>query len=71
MYFVCKLTGGIEGTLAFKFQPVGKQTTLYFTLAYMVPSALFAKLAEPAFKELSMHEVDCLLANLKPVLPFS
>lgn len=69
-YFVCKLTGGIEGTLTFKFQPVGKQTNLFFTLAYTVPSALFAKLPEPAFKELSIHEVDCLLANLKTVLPF-
>ncbi len=67
---VCKLTGGIEGTLTFKFQPVAKQTTVYFTVAYTIPTTLFDKLPEPAFKELSVHEIDCLLANLKTVIPF-
>jgi uncharacterized protein YndB with AHSA1/START domain len=69
---VCKLAGGIEGTLTFKFQPVGKQTTLYFAVAYTIPTPLLEqfKLPEPAFKELSVHEIDCLLANLKTVIPF-
>jgi len=67
---VCKLTGGLEATLTFKFQPVAKQTTVYFTVAYTIPTPLLTKLPEPAFKELSLHEIDCLLANLKTVLPF-
>jgi carbon monoxide dehydrogenase subunit G len=71
--FVTKLMGGIEGTLTFKFQPVGKQTTVYFTVAYTIPTPLLTKfpmLTEPTFKELSVHEIDCLLANLKTVIPF-
>jgi len=67
---VWKLTGGIEGTLTFRFQPVSKQTTVAFTVAYTIPAPLLAKLPEPAFKELSVHEIDCLLANLKTVIPF-
>jgi carbon monoxide dehydrogenase subunit G len=67
---VCKLTGGIEGTLTFKFEPVVKETTVFFTVTYTVPAALLSKLPEPAFKELSVHEIDCLLANLKTVMPF-
>lgn len=67
---VCKLTGGIEGTLTFKFQPMDKQTTVFFTVAYAIPTPLLEKLPEPAFKELSVHEIDCLLANLKTVIPF-
>jgi uncharacterized protein YndB with AHSA1/START domain len=67
---VCKLTGGIEGTLTFKFQPVAKETTVYLTVAYTIPAAVLTKFPEPAFKELSVHEIDCLLANLKTVIPF-
>jgi uncharacterized protein YndB with AHSA1/START domain len=67
---VCKLTGGIEGTLTFKFQPLAKQTPVFFTVAYTIPTPLLDKLPEPAFKELSVHEIDCLLANLKTVIPF-
>ncbi len=67
---VCKLTGGIEGTLTFKFEPIAKETTILLTVAYTVPAALLTKLPEPAFKELSVHEIDCLLANLKTVIPF-
>ena len=70
---VCKLTGGIEGTLTFKFQPGANQTMVYFTLAYTIPTALlskFPKVPEAAFKELSLHEIDCLLANMKTVIPF-
>jgi hypothetical protein len=67
---VCKLTSGIEGTLTFKFEPIAKETTVFFTVAYTVPTALLTKLPEPAFKELSAHEADCLLANLKTVIPF-
>jgi hypothetical protein len=68
--FVCKLTGGIEGTLTFKFQLVGTQTTVFFTVAYTIPTPLLGKLPAPAFQELSVHEIDCLLANLKTVIPF-
>jgi carbon monoxide dehydrogenase subunit G len=67
---VCKLTGGIEGMLTFKFEPAVLATTVFVTVAYTVPSALFAKLPEAAFTELSVHEIDCLLANLKTVIPF-
>jgi uncharacterized protein YndB with AHSA1/START domain len=67
---VCKLTGGIEGTLAFKFEPAALVTTVFVTVAYTVPTALLTKLPEVAFTELSVHEVDCLLANLKTVIPF-
>lgn len=67
---VCKLTGGIEGTLTFKFEPAILATTVFFTVAYTVPTALLTKLPEVAFTELSVHEIDCLLANLKTVIPF-
>ncbi len=70
---VTKLTGGIEGTLTFKFQPGTNQTMVYFTIAYTIPTPLlskFPKLPEPAFKELSLHEIDCLLANMKTVIPY-
>jgi uncharacterized protein YndB with AHSA1/START domain len=67
---VCKLTGGIEGTLTFKFEPVAKETTVFFIVAYTIPTALLSKLPEVAFTELSVHEIDCLLANLKTVIPF-
>jgi carbon monoxide dehydrogenase subunit G len=73
MRIVCKLTGGIEGTLTFKFQPVASATMVSFTVAYTVPTVLlnrFPKLAEPVFKELGLHEIDCLLANMKTVIPF-
>jgi carbon monoxide dehydrogenase subunit G len=56
---VCKLTGGIEGTLTFTFEPAVLATTVLVT-----------KLPEVAFTELSVHEIDCLLANLKTVIPF-
>jgi uncharacterized protein YndB with AHSA1/START domain len=70
---VCKLTGGIEGTLTFKFQPAATATMVYFTLAYTLPTLLlnkYPKFPETAFKELSLHEIDCLLANMKTVIPF-
>jgi uncharacterized protein YndB with AHSA1/START domain len=67
---VCKLTGGIEGSLTFKFQPLAKQTTVFLTVAYTIPTPLLDKLPEPAFKDLSIHDIDCLLANMKTVIPF-
>jgi carbon monoxide dehydrogenase subunit G len=67
---VCKLTGGIEGTLTFKFEPAVLATTVFLAIAYTVPTALVTKLPEVAFTELSVHEIDCLLANLKTVVPF-
>jgi uncharacterized protein YndB with AHSA1/START domain len=67
---VCKLMGGIEGTLTFTFEPSVLATTVFLTIAYTIPTALFAKLPEVAFTELSVHEIDCLLANLKTVIPF-
>ena len=69
-HIVCKLTGGIEGTLTFKFEPAVLATTVFFTVAYTVPTALLTKLPEVAFTELSVHEIDCLLANMKTVIPF-
>jgi carbon monoxide dehydrogenase subunit G len=67
---VCKLTGGIEGTLTFTFEPAVLATTVFSTVAYVIPTALVTKLPEVAFTELSVHEIDCLLANLKTVIPF-
>jgi carbon monoxide dehydrogenase subunit G len=67
---VCKLTGGIEGTLTFTFEPAVLATTVFLTIAYTVPTALLTKLPEVAFTELSVHEIDCLLANLKTMIPF-
>jgi uncharacterized protein YndB with AHSA1/START domain len=67
---VCKLTGGIEGTLTFAFEPAVLATTVFLTVAYTVPTTLLSKLPEGAFTELSVHEIDCLLANLKTVIPF-
>lgn len=67
---VCKLTGGIEGPLTFKFAPHGRQTYVFLTVAYTIPTVLYDKLPEFAFKELSIHEIDCLLANLKTVIPY-
>ena len=67
---VCKLTGGIEGTLTFTFEPAVLATTVFLTVAYAVPTTLLSKLPEGAFTELSIHEIDCLLANLKTVIPF-
>jgi carbon monoxide dehydrogenase subunit G len=69
-HIACKLTGDIEGTLTFKFEAAVLATTVFFTVAYTVPMALLGKLPEVTFTELSVHEIDCLLANLKTVIPF-
>jgi hypothetical protein len=67
---VCKLTGGIDGTYAFKFDPAALATTVFFTIVYTVPATLLTTLPQLAFTALCVRHIDCLLANLKTVIPF-
>jgi uncharacterized membrane protein len=62
--FVTKITGGIEGTITFRFEPVGSQTKVYFIASYTMPAAL-AKLGEPALMQFGEHEATLVLENLK------
>jgi uncharacterized membrane protein len=62
---VTKLAGDLEGTITFRFEPVGRQTKVQFVTAYTLPTALISKLGEPFVAKLCEHEAELVLQNLK------
>jgi uncharacterized protein YndB with AHSA1/START domain len=61
---VTKVTGGIEGTITFRFEPIGTQTKAYFLVSYTLPPTL-PKVEEPAIVQFNEHEATLMLENLK------
>jgi hypothetical protein len=62
---VTKLAGDLEGTITYRFEPVGSQTKVQFACACTPPSALISKLGELSIAKLSEHEAELVLQNLK------
>lgn len=63
--FVTKITGGIEGTLTYRFEPIGTETKVVFVAAYTLPAPLIAKLGEPYIAKVNEREAELTLQNLK------
>jgi hypothetical protein len=62
--FVTKITGGIEGTITFRFEPIGTQTKVFFLVSYTLPPTL-PKVEVPAIMQWNEHEATLVLENLK------
>jgi uncharacterized membrane protein len=61
---VTKITGSIEGTFTFRFEPVGTETKVHFAVAYTLPAAFISKLGEPYLAKANEREAELLLQNL-------
>jgi uncharacterized membrane protein len=64
-HIVSKLTGGLEGTLTFRFESVGTSTKVHVAVAYTPPTLLTRKVGEPFLAQLNEHEAELVLRNLK------
>jgi len=62
---VTKLTGGLEGTITFRFERAGASTKMHLAVAYTPPTALIQKVGEPFLAQLNEHEAELVLRNLK------
>jgi secreted protein with Ig-like and vWFA domain len=60
------LTGGLEGTITFRFESVSnKQTKVRLAVVYTMPKEAFQKDSEPYVAQLNEHEAELVLRNLK------
>ena len=57
--------GGIESTIAWRFEPHNGDTQVTFDSEYHVPVPLLGKLAEAFIVKQNEHEAETILANLK------
>jgi uncharacterized membrane protein len=62
---VTKLTGGVDGTITFRFERVGTATKAHLAVAYTPPTVLTRKVGEPFVAQLNEHEAELVLRNLK------
>jgi uncharacterized membrane protein len=62
---VSKSMGGIESTIAWKFQPKNGDTLVTVDVDYHVPIPLLGKLAEAFIVKQNEHEAETILSNLK------
>ena len=60
------LTGGVEGTITFRFDAVSpKQTKVHLAVAYTVPEKAVQPVGEPFVAQMNEHEGELVLRNLK------
>jgi uncharacterized membrane protein len=61
-----KLTGGLEGTITFRFEAVSpKQTNVRLAVVYTMPKEAVQPVGEPFVAQLNEHEAELVLRNLK------
>lgn len=62
---VTRMTGDLEGTITFRFEPIDATTKVQFAFEYKVPTALLRKVGEPFVTKLNEHEAALVLQNLQ------
>jgi uncharacterized membrane protein len=62
---VTRMTGDLEGTIIFRFEPAGATTKVQFAFEYTAPAALLRKVGEPFVTKLNEHEAALVLQNLQ------
>jgi len=63
---VTTLTGGLEGTITFRFERSGGAATkAHLAVTYTPPAVLTRKVGEPFLAQLNEHEAELVLRNLK------
>jgi len=63
---ITKLTGGVEGTITFRFEAVSpKQTKAHLAVAYTVPEKAVQPVGEPFVAQMNEQEGELVLRNLK------
>jgi uncharacterized membrane protein len=62
---VTRMTGDLEATITFRFEPIGATTKVQFTCEYTVPAALLRKVGEPFVTKVNEQEAALVLQNLQ------
>jgi uncharacterized membrane protein len=63
---ITKLTGGVEGTITFRFEAVSpKQTKVILAVVYAMPKEAAPPVGEPLVAQMNEHEAELVLRNLK------
>ncbi len=62
---VVKTNKGLDSTITWRFQPLGRETNMTLRFEYQVPSPLLKRIKEDIVIQENEHEVEALLQNLK------
>ena len=63
---ITKLTGGVEGTITFRFDSVSpKQTKVILAVVYAMPKEAAQPVGEPFVAQMNEQEAELVLRNLK------
>jgi uncharacterized membrane protein len=63
---ITKLTGGVEGTITFRFDSLSpKQTKVILAVVYAMPKEAAQPVGEPFVAQMNEHEAELVLRNLK------
>ena len=62
---VVKSNKGLDSTITWRFQPMGRETQVTLRFEYQIPSSLLKRMKEDVVIQENEHEVEALLQNLK------
>ena len=62
---VVKSNKALDSTIAWRFQPGGRETQVFLRIEYQIPSSLLKRTKEEIVLRENEHEVDAMLQNLK------
>lgn len=62
---VTRMTGDLDGTITFRFEPIDATTKVQFACEYTAPAAVLRKVGEPFVTKLNEHEATLVLQNLQ------
>lgn len=60
-----KTNKGLDSTITWRFQPIGRETNVTLRFEYQIPSSLLKRIKEDVVIQENEHEVEALLQNLK------
>ena len=62
---VVKCNKGLDSTITWTFQPIGRATHVTLSFEYQIPSSLLKRMKEEIVVQENEHELEALLQNLR------